>query len=365
MAVIPLRSRRACVADLTDESLTMVGDLFDRYVVFPSPECRDSVVLWALHAHVVYTSFSTTPRLSVCSKEPGSGKSLVLELLAHIVPNPMLSVHLTPGVVWRSLEHGTPTLLMDEADTIFGKAGSGSSHRELRGILNAGYRRGARVPRCVGSEDVRWFNVFGPVAFAGIGQLPETLATRSIVVRMRKRRASDPDVQPFDDELVAPHLARVFKACEVWGAYAVDPLKVAVPDVPVINRAAQIWRPLVAIADLAGSGWGERARVACKQLTEQKPPPLGELLLAAVRDVFRDDKQLSTGELMGRLAELPDPQWRYDTFTGRAMSRLLAGYDVRSQTIRVGGQPMRGYTRKSFEDAWGQYLDTEESEHDE
>jgi hypothetical protein len=245
---------------------------------------------------------------------------------------------------------------LDEADTIFGKAGSSSSHRELRGILNAGYRRGATVPRCVGSEDVKEFHVFGPVALAGLGRLPETVASRSVEIVMRRRKADDPEVSPFRLRFAEAQLRRVFTLCEGWAGRAGKPLKVALPDLPVINRDADVWEPLVAIADLAGEEWADRSRRACEALTAQKEPSIGAALLTDLRMVFEaEEKALPTAELLARLQGLPDSRWRYDTFTGRTMSKLLGEYGIASQTIRHDGEVTRGYKYESFSEAWNHY----------
>lgn len=357
MSVIQLDLRRN-TGDLTVECLNAVGEVFDRYLVFPSTESRDAVVLWTLHTHV-FQSFYTTPRLSVRSREPGSGKTLVLEILEQLAPNPFLAVDITPGVLWRTLENSAPTILVDEADTIFGRAGSSSSHRYLRGILNAGYRRGATVPRCVGTDDVKRFNVFGPVALAGLGRLPETLASRSVEIVMRKRKPGDAEVSQFRLQLVEEGMKRVRALCELWAGRASSPLKVAMPDLPVINRDADVWSPLCAIADLAGVEWSERSRTACKALTSRKERSIGPALLADIRRVFGDDDKLSTVDLIARLKALADSEWQHDTFTGRSMARLLAEYDVESQSIRQAGAVVRGYKRDAFIDAWTKYAEAE------
>lgn len=358
MTVVQMQRRESSVESATLVALDAVGDVFDAHVVFPSPEARDAVVLWALHTHVV-GSFDTTPRLSVRSKDPGSGKSLVLEVLEHVVPNPLLAVYLTPGVMWRKLEHGSPTILLDEADTIFGRVGSASSHRELRGIINAGHRRGSTVPRCVGSEDVKEFRVFGPVAMAGLGRLPDTIASRSVEIVMRKRRVSDAPVRPFRLRFAEPMLKRARSACEAWAGVAAAPLRVALPDLPVMNRDADVWEPLVAIADLAGEEWGQRARRACKALTAQREVPVGVSLLADLRDAFGDDAAVATDELVRRLRELPDSRWDHDTFTGRVLAKLLREFDVASQAVRCGGAVVRGYKRDAVAAAWVEFAPEE------
>ncbi len=67
-------------------------------------------------------------------------------------------------------------------------------YEEVRAIINAGHRRGAKVPRTVSTgnkHEVKMFPVFGPRALAGIGKLPDTVADRSIPVRMLKKKRSE------------------------------------------------------------------------------------------------------------------------------------------------------------------------------
>src|SRR3546814_20586174 len=89
----------------------------------------------------------STPRLAVLSPEPGSGKSRVLEITAMLVPNPLLSVNSSAAyILWKvSDQANRPTILYDEIDTIFGPAARGNE--DLRGMVNAGYRRGAKIGR--------------------------------------------------------------------------------------------------------------------------------------------------------------------------------------------------------------------------
>jgi len=362
MSVVDLR--RLTAVDLCNMSLNLVGDAFDKYVVLPSPEAHTAVTLWTLHTHV-YDSFYITPRLNVSSNEPGSGKSLVLDILSHLVAKPRKAVNLTPGVLWHLLDEETPTVLFDEVDTMFGTRGSGSAYTILRLIINAGYQKGEQIPRLVGKGGtITWYDVFGPMALAGIGDLPHTILTRSIVIEMRKRKPTDPEVAEFDPEFASDELAHVREIVEAWAARAAEPLSVARPDVPASNRDAQLWRVLVAIADMAGGPWPDRARDACRALTAQRKPPVGLQLLESIREVFGEDAALETDELVSRLRWLPKSPFMHETFTGRTMSKMLKTYGIKSTTFRPGpgAEPVRGYKRDQFVVAWDRYLDEEPSD---
>ena len=141
--------------------------------------------------------FHTTPRLAMLSPEPESGKTRVLEILDLLTPRSMLIFSPSVAAIFRKLAQEQVTLLFDEVDTVFTNRGKDDQNEDLRALLNAGYRRGASIPRCVGPRhDVENFKVFAAVALAGIGDLPDTITTRSIVIRMRRRSASE-HVEPY------------------------------------------------------------------------------------------------------------------------------------------------------------------------
>ena len=109
-----------------------------------------------------------------------------------MVRGPVHMVGVSDAALFRLVEDGGRTPLLDEIDTIFGP--KARDREDLRGLLDAGYERGATVPRVEGdgsNRKVREFAVFAPVAFAGLGKLPHTLETRAIVIRMKPRTATN------------------------------------------------------------------------------------------------------------------------------------------------------------------------------
>jgi hypothetical protein len=94
------------------------------------------------------------------------------------------------AVLYRKIERDHPTLPLDEVDTVWrGGGGCNDNHDGLRALLKAGNESGVRVPRCAGprGEQLVDFDVYCPKVLAGIGQLPETVADRSILVAMKRR----------------------------------------------------------------------------------------------------------------------------------------------------------------------------------
>ena len=179
-------------------ALDAVAEFLDRFVAWPSEHARVSAALWVAHTYRI-ESFDSTPRLAFLSPEPGSGKTRALEVIGSLVRHPMHAINCTPAALFRSVADldRRPTILFDEIDTIFGPRAK--DNEEVRGFLNAGHRRSGVAYRCVGlgtSQKVAAFPAFAAVAVAGLDDLPATIASRSIVVRMR-RRAADEHVEPY------------------------------------------------------------------------------------------------------------------------------------------------------------------------
>lgn len=347
--------------NLTRDALTAVQEVFADYVIFPSEEARDAVTLWVAHAHVFY-AFESTPRLSISSREPGSGKSRVLEIIEHLVPNPLNAVNITPGVMWHAIEHTSPTLLFDEVDTVFGKNGSSGAYRVLRGIINAGHRKGACVPRLVGTNsDIKNFKVFSPIAMAGIGQLPETIQTRSVEIIMRKRKGEEV-VRPFRLKFAQDALKRARTILEGWSMDVVDELEFAAPECPVQDRDADVWEPLLAIAELAGEEWAERARKACTELTQIRKPTKhmspGVRLLTELRNLFGTKPVMATVDILAGLAQAEEPM----RLTPRGLANTLREYNVSPTTVRNGDDVQKGYKADDLEFVWARYLSTRATE---
>lgn len=151
--------------------LNEVHGFFCRFVAFPSVHAAVACTLWVAHAHAM-EAWESTPRLAFLSPEPGSGKSRALEIAELLVPRPAMTVNMSPAALFRIIggEEGLPTILLDEVDTIFGP--KAKENEDLRGLLNAGWRRGAKTYRCaMHGKDVKLesYEAFSAVALAGLG----------------------------------------------------------------------------------------------------------------------------------------------------------------------------------------------------
>jgi hypothetical protein len=123
-------------------------------------------------------SVLSTPRIAFLSPEPGSGKSRALEVTEPFVPRPVHAINTTPAYLFRKVSDpdGTPTILYDEVDTVFGP--KAKDNEDVRGMLNAGHRRGATAGRCVVRGKIvetEELPAYCAVALAGLLRLLRTL----------------------------------------------------------------------------------------------------------------------------------------------------------------------------------------------
>ena len=150
------------------ETLNDLRVFISRFCAFPSEHCLVAVTLWAAAAHIVQHLY-TTPRLALLSPEAASGKTRVLEVLDMLVPESLFTLNASPAAIFRLLAQEQITLLFDEVDAIWSKRGKDDNHEDLRALLNAGYKKGATIPRCVGPKhEVIRFKVYCAVVLAGL-----------------------------------------------------------------------------------------------------------------------------------------------------------------------------------------------------
>lgn len=355
-----------------------IREFIGRFCAFPSTECLDAIALWAAHSHMV-DQFHTTPRLAMLSPEPGSGKTRVLEILDLLTPDAMLVLSPSVAAIFRKLAQTQVTLLFDECDAIFNKRGGDGQNEDLRALINSGYKKGACIPRCVGTKhDVQDFKVYAATALAGLGDLPDTIMTRAVIIRMRKR-SPDEVVEPFRtrDHEVPGHQLRDRLAD--WAAAVGPAAGEARPELPpgIEDRKAEIWEPLIAVADQAGGHWPTTARaaaIALSAVADQRRASLGVRLLADLRTIFDGADSLHTETILSRLTgsepyghdrqgepvfiaeDAPWAELKGKPLDTRGLARMLAKYEVESKQVKVNKVGRKGYLREHLIEPWVRYL---------
>lgn len=350
---------------LDSHPLDAVESFLKRFVVYPSEHARVAHVLWIAHTHLM-EEWESTPRIAFLSPEPGSGKSRALEVSELLVPRPVEAVNVTPAYLFRKVgsDDGRPTILYDEIDTVFGPKAK-DNNEEIRGLLNAGHRRHGVAGRCVlqgGKVVTEEIPAYCAVALAGLGDLPDTILSRCVIVRMR-RRAPNEVVEPYRRRVHADAGDALRLQLESWAASLTkigDPWPTMPPSVN--DRDADIWEALLSIADAAGAKWPKRAHDAAVALVAESKgttPSLGLRLLADLRQVFGSKESMSTDSIINALCVLDESPWgdiRGKPIDARGIAHRLGVYGIKAKGLRFGDHTLRGYSRSDMHESWQRYL---------
>src|SRR5713101_2563034 len=272
---------------------------YRRFVSLPDGGA-EALALWIVLTYAL-DAFDVAPILALCSPLKRCGKTTTEDLTAALAKRALAAANITAAALYRTVEHFTPTLIVDEADTFL------LNNLALRGIINSGHARAtACVVRSIGHEP-RLFSTWGARMIALIGRLPATLE----------------------------------------------------------DRQADNWRPLFAIADEAGGAWVALARSAARALSgtvveADNAVPLQ--LLADLNDLFATTSadKLATADVIRHLITLEDRPWAAYAegrpLTPRHLAQLLEGFRIKAKQIRQGAATRKGYLRSDFTDAFRRYL---------
>jgi Protein of unknown function (DUF3631) len=345
--------------------LDRISTFLSRFVVLSDSQ-KVELSLWVVHTYA-FGAATATPYQNIYSAEMESGKTRLLEVLELLVARPWLTGRVSAAALVREIDNYHPTLLLDEGDAAFGR--DKEYFEALREVLNMGHRRGGKATICVGQGPniaTKRFDVFCPKAIAGIGRLPDTVAGRSVPIRL-KRKAGDEQVERFRRRLVEGETDKLRQLLAEWAKANIEQLGNAWPLLPdaLTDRQQDGAEPLLAIADLAGDGWPRRAREALVELFhrgEARHDSIRTRLLSDIRAVLESNcsDRISTMDLLCALAEIETAPWAEFShgraLTPTALSRLLKPFDIAPKDIRIGDRILKGYERECFGEAWTRYL---------
>ena len=305
------------------------------------PEHADIVMaFWALHAHA-HDASDISPTLAFTSPEKRCGKST--RAVGHLgtgSPADACRQHQSGGSV-RVVESFKPTVLIDEGDTFLAESD------ELRGILNGGHNRlTAYVWRSVGDDhEPRRFRVWAPKCIGMIGNLPDTLEDRALVVPLRRKRAGE-NVERFRADRLGEFEPLARRAAR-WASDNITSLRTMDPLLPfeLNDRAQDNARALVAIADCIGGDWPARLRnalIGLAALKDDEPQSAGVLLLRDVAEILetRQGEKIGSSQLCDALCALEDSPWaewrRGSPITTRGIAKQLKPFGIAPQRDRHG-----------------------------
>ncbi len=351
-----------------------------RFVVLPEWGA-ETLALWILHTYA-FELRDVATYIGIESPTRRCGKTTLVTVLCQLANRPVVAANVSSPSFYRAIEELRPTLIIDEADKFL------KGKHDLQGILNAGYNRKTayvlRVAQQLPASEsnsqtstLAYFSCWCPKLISQIGQLPATLADRCIVLRMQRKTRQEPCERARDLETETGTLRR---QCARFVLDHGKNLTAARPQIPeaLNDRAADIWEPLLALADLAGGPWPELARKAAVHLSAgtQDTSPIGALLLdiffqfeylKASADKKADTQggpgnstsqpeRIFTRDLVAGLNYRRDRPWA-EMFKGKELTELwlasqLRPFGIKPRTLWIDGAQAKGYFRDDFVDVF-------------
>ena len=338
--------------------LADIERVFTRHIFLPTG-ASTALPLWVLHAWTMDAG-DISPFIVLVSPTKRCGKTNVLILLLYLTPRSELASNISPSALFRYVEEIRPTLLIDEGDSFL------KDDDEMRGILNSGHTKAAaHVIRNVeinGEHKPRRFSTWAPKAIATIRSLADTLEDRAVMVMLqRKPKAVEIERLRKRD---SDEFADLRRRARRWANDNFDKLTDPDPKIPdaLNDRAADNWRPLLAIADMVGGDWSNRAREAALVLSGEEASVFNVDLLADIRKAFGDLDCITSADLVAALVADPERPWATcgkndKPLTQNHLARLLRPFCIISETVHPVGRPdAKGYKKVHFEEPWAAYL---------
>jgi hypothetical protein len=355
-----------------DELLNRVRATVTKYVVLPSEHAVVAVVLWIVATHAV-SVWEHATRLAIHSPVKRCGKSRLLEVIEALAHRALATSNISVPALYRVIDSGggdPPTVILDEADRLFGSAKKDEDNRDLIALLNNGFRPGRPTIRCVGPSQVPTpFSTFAMAAIAGIGRKPDTIEDRAVNITMRRRLPGE-QVSKFRLRTDLPAMEELRGQIAEWAQANLAKLGEPVADLPagLEDRAQDSWEPLLAVAGIAGGSWPEQARNAALVLSAAAAAADDEQsleirLLADIRAIFGgmpDVKFISTGTLLSKLREIGDAPWSDFDLSARKLAMRLGKFEVGPR--HNADKTARGYHLEDFRKLFPAYLPSEPSE---
>jgi hypothetical protein len=316
------------------------------------------VSLWIIHTHVI-ESARFSPMLAVVSQDYGTGKATLMAVLQRLCKDAYRTSKITSGDLLRMIRQHRLTMLLDDGDSVL-------RNQSFVDILNASHDRlSGGITTALKNEFVA-MDVFVAKAMKSHVGLPDSLARRSIKILLQRKRPNEKILpvnvysSEVNDELAALHAQLVR-----WAEDHLAGLKDVVSS-PIDlgnDRCNDTFGPLLAIAQVIGGDALTRAEsIARELLTPDDAKSEGVQLLENIKELLQASRieKIHSIDLVTKLCA--QTQWPWVTCNkGKPLDQLLlakilGGYGIKPDNIRIGDESKRGYWSDDFRDAFARYV---------
>jgi hypothetical protein len=334
--------------------LSRCQELLRSYVHVNDERLYSLLAVWSI-ATYFYPLFSHFGYLFLHSRFPRSGKTRVEEVLSHVCFEATLPLNAPTVPTLRDTAAEGHTLVLDTLERW--KEKNSEAYGAAMELLDAGFRNGGTVAKMVAAGDGKWrremFPVYAPYVLAAIAKdsLTDTALDRSFAIEMHRKPTTikkqkysfhrcEMECEPLRDDLYrwalenARALAATYESAELEGE--VDALELN-------DRAADIWKPLLAVARVLQSdeAWPQLTSLAvemCRDPEAAERARIGAIARALRKLVNGDGAAVGiTSDFVTRLdADGLDVQ-------ERDLHDMLAQWGFSQESVRLDQGPRRAW----------------------
>ncbi len=159
-----------------------------RYIFLADTRVISYLSLWIMGTYL-FSIFRYYPYIWL-NAEKGSGKTLLMEILAAVAFNGELVTNPTEATLFRDVACNMTTLFIDEVENL--RKQDKDAVGAVMAVLNTGFCKSGSVKRMEktgeGKFVLKAFPTYSPKAFAGINEINDVLQDRTVRIRLLKKR---------------------------------------------------------------------------------------------------------------------------------------------------------------------------------
>lgn len=326
-----------------------------------------AIAFWIIHTYFIRPPsypqvFEFSPILNISSPERQCGKSTLRELIHELVPRPLNVMNASESALFRKISSSLPTLLIDEADTFLRNRG------ELTGILNSGYKQDGNILRQGGKnyEETIEFSTWSPKCIAGIGRLLDTLESRCLTIRLKRKRTSEAvdrrnKVLKNDPNYFTNYKRKILRFSQDNESAIIT----LTPEMPMEldDRTQDNWHGIFKVANFISEAALEKAKTSAKLLASLKydDQSISIELLRDIQQIINrvNQPRYSSSFLADELKKDLDRPWATYNRSGLSpnnLASLLREFDIYPKQGKIGVDNLRGYDKEMFTETFDRYL---------
>jgi hypothetical protein len=336
------------------ELLNACQALLRSYIHFEDERLYTLVAMWTF-ATYVYVTFSHFGYLFFHSRFKRSGKTRIEEVLSHLCFEATVPLNCPTVPTIRDTAREGGTLILDTLERWKGK--SPEAYSAAMELLDAGFRNGGMVAKMVSAGDGTWkketLSVFAPYVLAAIAEtsLADTALDRSFVVQMNRKdirikkkrydfNKCEKECAPVRDDL---YIWALQNATVIATIYSGRKLEIDVDRLELNDRAADIWKPLLAVVRFLGDAEAWKSLSSLSVEMSHDPDAADRARMRSIAQALRSHMD-GNGNAVGMTSQfVKQLQTSGIEIRELDLHHLLEAWGFNQKSLRLGMMPRRAW----------------------